>query len=84
MNMHDANTMIKYLKSRKTQPYKTVSMCNDTAWGYGVRIHDTRTREMMECYSCNRETLKRLLEEIRTDYNLFGFDRRTGRFFYAN
>lgn len=55
MNIHNANAMIKYLKTRKTQPYKMVSMCNDTELGCGCK---STTQGRVKCWNVIRVTTK--------------------------
>ena len=82
MNIYDANNIVKFLKSIRTQNYKIITAVTDKKMGYGVRIYDLHSYEVTEHYSMNHYAFKRLCEEVKTDYDLLTVVG--GKFVYYN
>ena len=82
MNIYDANNIVKFLKSIRTQNYKIITVVIDKKWGYGVRVYNLHNYEAIEHYSMNHYVFKRMCEEVKTDYDLLSLVG--GKFVYYN
>ena len=82
MTLADANSIIKFLETVKTEKYKHLSICKDlycrrlgsdatySKICYGVRITDLHDDIIDEFYSCTHYSYRRMRYIVRTNEHL--------------
>ena len=66
MKHHTANELVKYLKTIRTQPYKALSVKDDTEFGSVVCLHDLHTDEFIWWGEASQRSYKSMRQELRT------------------